>query len=136
MVLWVGCNTFMDSKLIFTLKRYIKIFIAKNPCFLTTSETHNISDPEVLEEYYNSTWNDVWFFVPRPSYEPPFHTVICMVWTPPQKLDKFANMALMVCILYFYICIKQLSNHFIFCLINCMYCLGGLKWRFCNFLIS
>ena len=69
--------------------------------FPLTRLVHNISDPKVLEEYYNSTWNDVWFFVPRPSYEPPFHTIICMVWTPPQKLDKFANMSLNVCIAFF-----------------------------------
>ena len=72
-----------------------------SPVWGTSRLFHNISDPKVLEEYYNSTWNDVWSFVPKIQYESPFHTVICMVWTPPQKLDKFANMTLMVCIPYF-----------------------------------
>ena len=72
-----------------------------SPVWGTNRLVHNISDQKVLEEYYNSTWNDVWFFVPRPHYEPPFHTVICMVWTPPQKLEKFANLTLAVCIHFF-----------------------------------
>ena len=66
------------------------------PVLVAFSLRHNISDPKVLEEYYNSTWNDVWFFVPRPQFAPPFHIVICMVWTPPQNLDTFANMTLQV----------------------------------------
>ena len=63
---------------------------------------HNISDAKVLEEEYNSTWNDVWFFPPRPHFDQPFHVINCMVWTPPKKLDKFANMSLHVCI----VCIR------------------------------
>ena len=61
-----------------------------------------MSDPKVLEEYYNSTLNDVWFFPPRPHFEQPFQTVICMVWTPPREVHKFANanMSLMVLLKY------------------------------------
>ena len=62
-----------------------------------------MSDPKVLEDYYNSTWNDVWFFPPRPHFEQPFQTVICMVWTPPRGIDKFANMSLMVLLLSDYL---------------------------------
>ena len=62
-----------------------------------------MSDPKVLEEYYNSTLNDVWFFPPRPHFEQPFQTVICMVRPPPQDIYKFANMSLMVLLISDYL---------------------------------
>ena len=73
---------------------------------MTFSIVHNISDPKVLEQYYNSTWKDVWFFPPRPHFEQPFHTVICMVWTPPRDIYKFANMSLMVLLISDYLAFK------------------------------
>ena len=53
---------------------------------------HDLMDPKVLQEKYNTTKDDAWQFVPSISRDEP-NFVICLIWTMPieYKLDSGLN---------------------------------------------
>ena len=47
------------------------------------SQSYKLKEREVLEEVFNVTWEDVWYFAPRVSDYKPYDVVICLIWTSP-----------------------------------------------------
>ena len=52
-------------------------------------------DQKTIMEDYNSTLGDIWQFSPKFHFDPPFDTVICMIWTPP-LIDRLNSWNLLV----------------------------------------
>ena len=45
-----------------------------------------MSDEHILQEIYNVTIDDVWYFAPRTQPDKPYNMAICLIWTPPYKI--------------------------------------------------
>ena len=42
-------------------------------------------DYKIVNYKYNDTSSGIWYFVPKVSMDPPFETVICLIWTPSRE---------------------------------------------------
>ena len=49
---------------------------------ITYYEQLPYEEPKIVDEAYNQTLNNDWYFAPRISDHPPFDTVICLIMTP------------------------------------------------------
>ena len=45
-------------------------------------ELKQFEEPRILEEPFNQTLNNDWYFAPKTSGEPPYKTVICLIMAP------------------------------------------------------
>ena len=55
---------------------------AKTKYKIKYSEFEPYEQPKVLEETYNQTLNNNWYFAPKVHPFPPFGTVVCLIVTP------------------------------------------------------
>ena len=45
----------------------------------------NMTDPLILKEKYNATFDNVWKFVPKITSNPPYGASICLIWSLPKE---------------------------------------------------
>ena len=50
-----------------------------------------MTDPLILKEKYNATFDEVWEFVPRITSHPPYGASICLIWSLPKDYLLFPD---------------------------------------------
>ena len=68
---------------------------------ITYYEQLPYEEPKIVDEAYNQTLNNDWYFAPRISDHPPFDTVICLIMVPYRKhqhnQDKRYTVSYLIC---------------------------------------
>ena len=62
------------------------------------TEDKPYEEPNVVQEVFNDTSNDDWYFVPRIETDKPYEIVICLIWTPSLDHRPKPDRSVTVCI--------------------------------------